>query len=93
MTKRRVVVTGLGAVSPFGLGVDKFWDSIVQGKSGIRTTQAVNLEKHTVKISGEVPDFDPEEHMDPKEAKKWIDLLNLHSLPLKKPSKMRAWIK
>jgi len=70
MTKRRVVVTGLGAVSPFGLGVDKFWDSIVQGKSGIRTTQAVNLEKHTVKISGEVPDFDPEEHMDPKEAKK-----------------------
>lgn len=70
MTKKRVVITGLGSVSPFGLGVDKFWDSIVNGKSGIRTTQAFDLEKHTVKISGEVPDFNPEQHMDPKEAKK-----------------------
>lgn len=70
MTKKRVVVTGLGAVSPFGLGVDKFWENISQGNSGIRTTQGIDLEKHTVKISGEVPDFDPEQHMDPKEAKK-----------------------
>jgi len=70
MTKKRVVITGLGAVSPFGLGVDKFWNSIVEGKSGIRTTQALDLERHTVKISGEVPDFNPEDHMDAKEAKK-----------------------
>ena len=34
MTKRRVVVTGLGAVSPFGIGVDKFWESLIEGKSG-----------------------------------------------------------
>ena len=66
----RVVITGLGAVSPFGIGVDKFWESIKEGKSGIRTTQALNLDKHTVKITGEVPDFDPEQFMDPKEAKK-----------------------
>lgn len=70
MTKRRVVVTGLGAISPFGPGVDKFWESISQGKSGIRTTQSINLENHTVKIAGEVPNFDPEQYMDPKEAKK-----------------------
>jgi len=70
MTKKRVVITGLGAVSPFGLGVDKFWNSIIEGKSGIRTTQALDLERHTVKISGEVPDFNPEDHMDAKEAKK-----------------------
>ena len=70
MTKKRVVITGLGAVSPFGIGVDKFWESIKEGKSGIRTTQALNLDKHTVKITGEVPDFDPEQFMDPKEAKK-----------------------
>lgn len=70
MTKRRVVITGLGAVTPFGLGVDKFWNSIVEGKSGIATTTAVNLEKHPVKISGEVKGFNPEDHMDPKEAKK-----------------------
>lgn len=70
MTKRRVVVTGLGAISPFGPGVDKFWESISQGKSGIRTTQSISLEQHTVKIAGEVPNFDPEQYMDPKEAKK-----------------------
>lgn len=70
MTKKRVVITGLGAVSPFGIGVDKFWESIKEGKSGIRTTQALNLDQHTVKIAGEVPDFDPEQFMDPKEAKK-----------------------
>lgn len=70
MTKRRVVVTGLGAISPFGPGVDKFWESISQGKSGIRTTQSINLDSHTVKIAGEVPNFDPEQYMDPKEAKK-----------------------
>lgn len=70
MTKRRVVVTGLGAISPFGPGVDKFWEGISQGKSGIRTTQSISLEQHTVKIAGEVPNFDPEQYMDPKEAKK-----------------------
>lgn len=70
MTKKRVVVTGLGAISPFGIGVDKFWDSIVEGKSGIGITSAIDLEKHTVKISGEVKDFNPDDYMDPKEAKK-----------------------
>jgi len=70
MTKRRVVVTGLGAVSPFGIGVDKFWDSIIQGKSGIRTTQGIDITRHTVKIAGEVPDFNPEDYLDAKEAKK-----------------------
>lgn len=70
MTKKRVVITGLGAVSPYGLGVDKFWKSISEGKSGIRTTTSLDLEKHTVKIAGEVLDFNPDEHMDPKEAKK-----------------------
>lgn len=70
MTKKRVVITGLGAVSPFGLGVDTFWNSIIQGKSGIARTTAIDLEKHTVKISGEVKNFNPEDYMDPKEAKK-----------------------
>ncbi len=70
MTKRRVVVTGLGAVSPFGIGVDKFWDSIIAGKSGIARTTAINLDKHPVKISGEVKDFNPDDYMDPKEAKR-----------------------
>ena len=70
MTKKRVVITGLGAVSPFGVGVDKFWENISHGKSGIATTTAIGLDKHTVKISGEVKDFNPEDYMDAKEAKK-----------------------
>lgn len=70
MTKKRVVVTGLGAISPFGLGVDKFWNSIINAKSGISITSGIDLTKHTVKISGEVKDFNPEDYMDPKEAKK-----------------------
>lgn len=70
MTKKRVVVTGLGVVSPFGVGTDKFWNSLIEGKSGISTTSSIALEKHPVKISGEVKDFNPEDYIDPKEAKR-----------------------
>jgi len=70
MTKRRVVITGLGAVSPFGVGVDKFWDSIIAGKSGIAQTTMIDIEKHPVKISGEVKGFEPTDYLDAKEAKK-----------------------
>lgn len=70
MTKRRVVITGLGAVTPFGIGVDNFWHSLVEGKSGIGVPDIIDVSKHVVKIAGEVKDFNPEEYLDPKEAKK-----------------------
>ncbi len=70
MNKRRVVITGLGAVTPFGVGVDKFWESLKAGKSGIATSKAINIDKHVAKISGEVKDFNPEEYIEPKKAKK-----------------------
>ena len=70
MSKRRVVVTGLGIVSPFGVGVEKFWNSLLEGKSGISTIEHISLEGHTVHIAGEVKDFKPEEYLDPKRCKK-----------------------
>jgi 3-oxoacyl-[acyl-carrier-protein] synthase II len=70
MNKRRVVITGLGAVSPYGVGVDALWNNLKEGKSGIKTIQSMNLEGHTVKIAGEVPNFNPEDYFEPKEVKK-----------------------
>ncbi len=70
MGKRRVVITGMGCVSPFGVGVDTFWSNVSVGNSGIRET-SLDKEKHLVHIAGEVPEFDPAEYgIDPKEAKR-----------------------
>jgi 3-oxoacyl-[acyl-carrier-protein] synthase II len=68
--KRRVVVTGLGVVSPVGNNVPDFWTAIKAGKSGIAPITAVASEDLTVKIAGEVKGFDPSLRIDPKEAKK-----------------------
>jgi len=60
MEKRRVVITGLGIVSPFGCGVDKFWNSLIEGKSGIKTITRMPLEGHSVTFGGEVTTFENE---------------------------------
>ncbi len=70
MTKRRVVITGLGAVTPVGIGVDNFWHSLLNGKSGISLIENIDTERHTVKIAAEIKndDFNPENYMTSKEA-------------------------
>src|SRR5574344_2109942 len=70
MNKRRVVVTGLGAVTPLGLDVKSFWDGLVAGKSGIKHIQGIDTELQTVKIAGEIQEFNPENYLEPKEAKR-----------------------
>jgi len=74
MEKRRVVVTGMGIVSPFGCGVSKFWNSIIEGKSGIKTITRISHEGHLCTIAGEITDFEKEveekQLLDPKDMKR-----------------------
>lgn len=66
---RRVVVTGLGLVTPVGTGVDKAWNNICEGKSGIDLITRFDTDDYAVKIAAEVTDFDVEEYIDKKTAK------------------------
>lgn len=59
MNDRRVVISGLGVVSPVGSTLDEFWKSLIAGQSGIRTIQSMDTTQYDCKIAGEVPDFDP----------------------------------
>ena len=68
--KKRVVVTGMGCVSPYGVGVDTLWENLKKGNSGIRKLTAVEHEKHLVHIGGEVPEFDTTPYCDPKDARR-----------------------
>jgi 3-oxoacyl-[acyl-carrier-protein] synthase II len=70
MNRRRVVVTGLGAVSPVGNSAPEFWASIKAGKSGIGPITLVEASDLASQVAGEVKDFDPSLRMDVKEAKK-----------------------
>jgi 3-oxoacyl-[acyl-carrier-protein] synthase II len=67
---RRVVVTGIGPVTPVGTGVDEFWNGLVSGRNGIRQITAFETDDLPVKVAGEVPDFDPSPFLDPKEARR-----------------------
>ena len=66
----RVVVTGLGAVTPLGTGVEAFWPRLVAGESGIARITGIDPTPYTTRIAGEVKDFDAADWMDRKEAKR-----------------------
>lgn len=68
--KRRVVVTGLGAVTPIGNNVPDFWNSIKEGKVGIGPITRFDTSEYKVKIAAEVKDFNAKDHMDFKAAKR-----------------------
>ena len=67
---KRVVVTGMGMVSPLGIGVKENWDAICQGKSGIGPITRFDISDFPSKIAGEVKGFNPEDYVDKKETKK-----------------------
>ena len=68
--KRRVVVTGLGAVTPIGNTADEFWNGIKEGKVGIGEITKFDTTDYKVKLAAEVKEFDAKEHMDAKAAKR-----------------------
>ncbi len=70
MNERRVVVTGLGVISPIGNTPDELWDSLSHGRGGIGRLTAFDASAFTSQIGGEVKDFDPGRYMDPKKAKR-----------------------
>ena len=70
MSKRRVVITGLGIVSPVGNTVDKAWENILNGQSGINVLTNLDTEGQSVKFGGSVKDFDISDYLKPKDAKK-----------------------
>ena len=67
---RRVVVTGMGAVTPLGNDVDTFWSRLVRGESGVRAIQNFDPGRVTSKVAGEVVDFDPSAVLDRKEIRR-----------------------
>jgi 3-oxoacyl-[acyl-carrier-protein] synthase II len=70
MSKRRVVVTGLGVVSPVGIGVKTAWDNLVAGKSGITQITKFDASAFSSTIAGEVKNFNPEDFITAKDARR-----------------------
>jgi 3-oxoacyl-[acyl-carrier-protein] synthase II len=70
MTQRRVVVTGMGAITPIGATLTEFWDGLVSGQSGIRRIESFDTAPHDSKIAGECIGFDPKHFIDVRQLKR-----------------------
>lgn len=67
---RRVVVTGMGAVTPIGIGIDAFWDGVQQGKIGFGPITGFDTTDYKCKLAAQVTDYDPTQSMDKKAARR-----------------------
>ena len=70
MEQRRVVVTGMGAITPLGSSVESYWEGLIAGRSGIRTISRFDSSNQDVHIGGECVDFDASRHLDVRIAKR-----------------------
>ncbi len=66
----RVAITGMGVVSPCGIGLDAFWSNLINGKSGIAPIKLFDASEYPSRIAGEVQDFNPEDYIDRKESRR-----------------------
>ncbi|GBD87441.1 3-oxoacyl-[acyl-carrier-protein] synthase 2 [bacterium BMS3Abin03] len=70
MNKRRVVVTGMGAVTPIGFGLDEFWNGLIEGRNGVELITKFDVSKFDTKFAAEVKNFNPSDYLERKEAKR-----------------------
>ena len=77
--KKRVVITGMGVVSPLGVGLERNWESLISGKSGIGRITRFDTTDFPVTIAGEVRDFNSDDFVDKKEARRY-DMFIVYSL-------------
>ena len=70
MTKRRVVITGIGAISPVGNTAEESWEAVINGKSGVGPLTRLDSDQFPVKVAAEVKDFNIEDYIERKEARK-----------------------
>jgi 3-oxoacyl-[acyl-carrier-protein] synthase II len=84
---RRVVVTGLGAITPIGNTVEEFWNGIKENKCGIDNITAFDTTDYTVKLAGEVKNFHPEEILDPKASRRMDRYIQLAMVASKEAMK------
>ena len=68
---RRVAVTGIGLITPLGIGLDATWSGLVEGKSGIAPIQSFDASDYDCRIAGEVEGFEPKEWMDRQQARRF----------------------
>ncbi len=66
---RRVVITGMGCVTPIGIGREAFWNALIKGESGVRRIESFDVSDSPVKIAAQVPNFDWEAQLNPKDRK------------------------
>jgi 3-oxoacyl-[acyl-carrier-protein] synthase II len=67
---KRVVITGMGVISPVGIGLENFWNALIEGKSGIVPVTRFDTNGIATKIAGEVNDFEPKDYIDKKEVRR-----------------------
>lgn len=83
MDKKRVVVTGLGALTPLGNDVETTWKNAVAGVSGVGPITRVDSSEYTAKVAAELKDFNIEDYMEKKKRERWHASHNMQSLPPK----------
>lgn len=77
--KRRVVVTGMGVITPLGKEVEELWQGVLAAKSGIKKLSLIDPDPFKVQLAGDIPDFDPAGYCDPKDIKR-LDRFTLFAM-------------